>query len=526
MTPFSAPLDDILFSLAHVAGADAVPGWDGDFAAGIAQHFAAFAEAEIAPLDEAGDIHGCRLENGRVRMPDGFADAYRAYAAQGWPGLTAPEDFGGQGLGALMLAVTSEIFSGANQSLQMVTGLVPGAMRTILNFGTDDQKARHIPPLASGETLATMCLTEPGAGSDLSRVRCRAARAGEGWAITGEKIFISGGDQDMSDGILHLVLARTSDEGIKGLSLFLCPSRKADGRRNAIAVTRIEEKMGLHASPTCQLAFDGAEAELIGAEGQGLRAMFTMMNHARLDVALQGVAHAARAHGIAAAYAADRVQGRLPDGGPARLDQHADVRRMIDEIDALALGGGGVVHLAYAAMERGDNPALVEFLTPVAKVICTEGGMRAAELGMQVLGGYGYLREYRLEQRYRDARIAAIYEGANGLHARMLVTRLLKGAEADAFDAFLAAEAPRDSDLPDLWRRARTRLLSLDDATPHGHDFMQLTGAALLDCIWARSEAAAEHHPQPERLTRVVVRAAARGRAFARGHADCLLSAG
>ena len=523
MKPFSAPLDDILFSLDRIAGADTVPGWDAEFAAEIGRHFADFAQAEIAPLDEPGDRQGCVLENGRVRMPNGFGEVYSAYAAQGWPGLTAPEDYGGQGMGAMMLAVTSEIFSGANQSLQMVTGLVPGAVRTILNFGTDDQKARHIPPLAAGERLATMCLTEPGAGSDLARVRCRAEKSGDHWAITGEKIFISGGDQDMSEGILHLVLARTSDDGIKGLSLFLCPSDKADGTRNSVAVTRIEEKMGLHASPTCQLAFEGAEAELIGAEGQGLRAMFTMMNHARMDVALQGVAHAARAHDIAASYAAERLQGRMPDGSPARLDQHADVRRMIEEIDALALGGRGLVHLAYAAMERGDDPALVEFLTPVAKVICTEGGMRAAELGTQVLGGYGYLREYGLEQRYRDARIAAIYEGANGLHGRMLVTRLLKGAEADAFDAFLAAEAPQDSELPELWRRARAHLLSLDDATPHGHDFMQLTGAVLLDCIWARITVAAGDHPDPARLRRVAAGATARGRAFARAHAACIL---
>ena len=294
MKPFTAPLDDILFTLTHVAGADRTPDWDAEMAREIGTHFAAFAEGEIAPLDEPGDRQGCRLENGRVWMPDGFAQVYRSYAEQGWPGLTAPEDHGGQGMGALMLAITSEIFSGANHSLQMVTGLVPGAVRVLTSFGTEGQQARHIPGLASGETLATMCLTEPGAGSDLARIRCRAVQAGDGWQISGEKIFISGGDQDMSARILHLVLARTSDNGVKGLSLFLCPCTRADGTRNAVTVTRIEEKMGLHASPTCQLAFDGAEAELIGAEGQGLAAMFTVMNHARADVALQGVAHSAR----------------------------------------------------------------------------------------------------------------------------------------------------------------------------------------------------------------------------------------
>jgi len=524
MKKFSAPLGDILFCLNHVAGADTVPDWDGDLAAEIAGHFAAFAEGEIAPLDEPGDQQGCRLQDGRVRMPDGYAKLYADYVEQGWPGLTAPEEFGGQGMGAMMLAITSEIFSGANHSLQMVTGLVPGAIRTLMNFGTDAQKARFVPPLASGQTLATMCLTEPGAGSDLARVRCKAQAEGDAWTITGEKIFISGGDQDMSDDILHLVLARTSDDGIRGLSLFLCPCTRADGTRNAVTVTRIEEKMGLHASPTCQLAFDGAEAELIGAEGQGLRAMFTMMNHARADVALQGVAHAARAYDVASTYASERTQGRKADGSPAVLADHADVRRMVDEIDALALGGRAIAHLSFVMMERGDNPALVEFLTPVAKSFCTEAGMRASELGVQVLGGYGYLQEYRLEQTYRDARITAIYEGANGIHARMLATRLLGGAEADAFAAFVAAEGLENDHSFELWRAARTHLSEQEDPTPLAHDFMQLTSAVLLRCLWERISATADNHPDAGRLRRVAAQVSRRAPAFAAAHAACILA--
>ncbi|WP_243612766.1 acyl-CoA dehydrogenase family protein [Shimia aestuarii] len=508
MKPFQAPLDDILFSLIHVAGAPALPEFDAEFTAEIGGHFAAFAEGEIAPLDEPGDLQGCALENGRVRMPDGFGAVYKAYAEQGWPSLTVPEAYGGQGLGALMLAVTSEIFSGANHSLQMVTGLVPGAVRTLLRFGTENQKSRHIPPLASGATLATMCLTEPGAGSDLARVRCRAEETENGWAITGEKIFISGGDQDMSEHILHLVLARTSDNGVKGLSLFLCPSERRDGTRNTVSVTRIEEKMGLHASPTCQLAFDGAEAEIIGAEGQGLMAMFTMMNHARADVALQGVAHAARAHDIASAYAADRVQGRGADGAPVTLDQHADVRRMLDEIDSLALGARAMAHLACVTMEAGDNPDLVEFLTPVAKVYCTEAGMKAADLGIQILGGYGYLREYRVEQTYRDVRITAIYEGANGIHARMLATRLAQGAPADAFDTFLSQEAETSgsgavSSWLEKWRTARQETCDQADPSAGAHAFMLVTIDALLSCLWARIEGAAAQHLDPSRISRV-----------------------
>jgi hypothetical protein len=505
MKPFSAPLDDIFFSLNHVAGASALPDWDADFATEIAQHFAAFAEGEIAPLNEPGDSQGCRLENGRVHMPDGFVGVFKAYAEQGWAGLTVPETFGGQGLNELVLAAVSEIFSGANHSFQMVVSLVPGAVRTLLRFGTDEQKDRYIPSLASGGTLATMCLTEPGAGSDLARVRCKAEREGDSWRITGEKIFISGGDQNISEKILHLVLARTSDDGIKGLSLFLCPSHTVDGARNPVSVTRIEEKMGLHASPTCQLAFDGAQAELIGEEGKGLAAMFTMMNHARTDVALQGVAHAARAFDIASTYAAERLQGRTLDGDPAHLDQHADVRRMLQEIDTLAMGGRAIAHLAFVTIESGDNADLVEFLTPVAKVHCTEAGIRAAELGMQVLGGYGYLKEYHLEQTYRDARITSIYEGANGIHARMLATRLLKSPAADAFEAFVLEEAvhhgaDRISQNLARWQAARASLLAQADPTPQAHEFMKLTADTLLQCIWCRFAANADKHPDPQRI--------------------------
>ncbi|MEN8741548.1 MAG: acyl-CoA dehydrogenase family protein [Phaeobacter gallaeciensis] len=509
MKPFAAPVEDILFTLNHVVGTADLPDWDAEFASEIAGHFAAFAEGEIAPLDEPGDLEGCTLTDGRVAMPAGFKDLYRSYAEQGWPGLTIPEEFGGQGMGAMMLAITSEIFSGANHSMQMVAGLVPGAARTLTRFGTAEQQARYLPSLASGETLATMCLTEPGAGSDLSRVRCRATADGDGWQITGEKIFISGGDQDMSDKVLHLVLARTSDNGIKGLSLFLCPCTRADGSRNAVTVTRIEEKMGLHASPTCQLAFDGAEAELIGAEGQGLMAMFTMMNHARSDVALQGVAHAAHAYDVAASYAAERQQGRGADGQPVTLDGHADVRRMLDEIDAGALGARAIAHLAFVTMEKGDNPDLVEFLTPLAKVSGTEAGIRGAELGVQVLGGYGYLREYRLEQTYRDARITAIYEGANGIHERMLATRLLGTPPAEAFAAFMAAEGKEAEAVAaalEGWNLARKQLLDNPDPTAFAHEFYLLTRDTLLTALWSRVLRAASAHSDPQRLTRVATR--------------------
>lgn len=524
MKPFAAPLSDILFCLNDVAGARQLPDWDADFAREIGEHFAAFAESEIAPLDEPGDREGCRLVDGRVRMPGGFQTVYAQYAENGWSGLTAPETYGGQGLDALMLAITSEIFSGACHSLQMVTGLVPGAVRTLMRFGTEEQKAQYIPLLSSGECLATMCLTEPGAGSDLSRIRCKAVQHADGWAITGEKIFISGGDQDLSDQILHLVLARTGDDSIRGLSLLLCPSEKAENVRNDVSVTRIEEKMGLHASPTCQMTFDNAEAQLIGAPGDGLKAMFTMMNYARFDVALQGAAHAARARDIAGAYAADRIQGRNAKGEDAHLVDHADVRRMLDEMDRLALGGRAMAHLSFVTLETGDKPDLVEFFTPVAKVFCSEAGIRAAEIGIQVLGGYGYLQEYRLEQTYRDARITAIYEGANGIHARALATRLLNAAPAEAFDEFLETEAERNQsddirECHGLWRAARQKLAQLDDPTPFGDSFMKLTTETLLQCIWHRMKDAADGHPEPDRIRRLAEQGVARSTAFAPAYA-------
>ena len=489
MIPFAAPVDDILFSLRDVAGAGALPEWDDDLARDIVRAFADFAEREIAPLDAVGDRQGCRLENGRVRMPDGFAAAYGQLAAMGWQGLSAPEEHGGMGQGPLVAAMVSEVFAGANHAMQMVCNLVPGAIATLHRYGTQAQQDHWVPKLADGTALSTMCLTEPVAGSDLSAIRTRAVRDGEGWALTGEKVFISGGDQDLSEDILHLVLARTGEaEGIRGLSLFLASK---SGAGSTISVTRIEEKLGLHASPTCHMRFDRAPAELIGAEGKGLAAMFTLMNHARIDVAFQGVAHAARAFSIASAYAADRRQGRTAAGTPAVLSDHADVQRMLDTQRALTLGGRAMAHVTLVEMVRGDASALVDFLTPVCKVFCTEAGIRAADLGIQILGGYGYLTEYRISQTWRDARITSIYEGANGIHALATATRGLRvqdGAGPDGFDALIGRLTNRAEVLAlrDRWRNARATVESSDTPAALAHAFMELTGQLFYRAVWAR----------------------------------------
>lgn len=496
MIPFSAPTEDILFSLNHIALADRLEDWDPETSAEILGHFAHFAEGVIAPLNGVGDHIGAQLENGRVRMPDGFADAFAQLAEGGWQGLTAPERFGGMGLSNLIGAGYSEIFSGANHSMQMLCNLVPGAIATLLRYGSDAQQAAWIPKLADGSVLSTMCLTEPGAGSDLSAIRTQASQNGNDWLITGEKIFISGGDQDMSSSILHLVLARTGskEDGLRGLSLFLCTPQ------SGITVSRIEEKMGLHASPTCQMVFDAATAELVGDIGGGLKSMFTLMNHARLDVALQGVAHAARAGQIARAYAADRKQGRDPGGAPARLDSHADVRRMLDHQRILEIGTRAMCHLALAELELGERPALVEFLTPLCKVLGSEAGVQAANLGMQVLGGYGYLEEYGMSQIWRDARITGIYEGANGIHMNSLATRGLRpGGGSDNFSELVKEMSGRRDVGLEAWQALRAQILDTGESGRLAHRFAEMSGTVLARAIWCRiADKAALHPDQPE----------------------------
>ena len=503
MIPFHAPQEDILFSLKHVAQAGSLPCWDEQSATAIVQHFSSLAEQTLAPLNAAGDLQGARLKDGRVIMPDGFEDAYHQLADDGWQGLTAPEEFGGSAVSATIACAVSEIFSGANHALQMICNLVPGAIRTLLEFGSDDQQQAWIPRLSSGEALCTMCLTEPSAGSDLSAIRCAAVCHEGNWSINGEKIFISGGDQNLSHKILHLVLARTGDEaeGIRGLSLFLCPAQAG------VSVLRLEDKLGLHASPTCHLRFDNASAELIGEQGGGLKAMFRLMNHARLDVALQGVAHAARASHIATQYAAGRRQGRTADGRSAMLDQHADVSRMLDEQKRLALGARAMCHIASVELDRGARPALVEFLTPLCKFFSSEAGITSADLGIQVLGGYGYLREYGIEQIWRDARITAIYEGANGIHRRTLVTRGLKDELACQQFADLIGELAQTngSVLRELqnWQHLADRVRGLNDPTTEAYDFAEATARVYFHAVWARIVAVSDQHSNSADLKRL-----------------------
>ncbi len=512
MIDYRSPVADILFALRHGARAQRLPHWDDELAAEVLTQAGRFVDEVIAPLDVVGDETHARLEGGRVKMPPAFVAAYRRFADGGWPGLAVPEEHGGQGLPHVLASCLSEMLSGACISYQMVLSLAQGAQRTLATNGSATQKATWLPRLAGGEWLASMCLTEPQAGSDLGLVRTVAMPQADGsWRITGSKIFISGGDQDMTGKVVHLVLARTPDAppGVKGLALFLCPSEFDDGRRNAVQVVRLEDKMGMHASPTCQMAFDAAHAEIVGAPGEGLARMFTMMNAERLDVAVQGVGLADVAAQRARAYAMQRRQGRVPgEKETAVIVRHADVRRMLLQQLALALGSRALVLDTIVELDLGERPALLEFLTPVCKAFATDAAMTAADLAIQIHGGYGFLREYRVEQIVRDGRITRIYEGTNGIQAMTLAGRCLQldgGAAARAFAAWAedaAAAAPAETAaalraaLAD-WTRAADAVAARRDPGPVADAFMRLTGLVALGAAWARLEAAADQAPEP-----------------------------
>ena len=514
MIDYQAPLPDILFAIEHAAGAGRLDGWDPETAAEVLGHAARFVDQMIAPLDPVGDHQGVATVQGRAVMPQAFKDAYAAFREAGWPALAADPDHGGQGLPHILAGVVSEMLSGACVSYQMVLSLAQGAMRTIQLNGTDDQKARYLPKLASGEWLATMCLTEPTAGSDLGQARTTATPTADGWSITGGKIFISGGDQDLTDNIVHLVLARTGEpgSGIKGLSLFIAPAVLADGTRNAISLVRMEEKMGMHASPTCQLAFDGAWAEIVGQPGEGLARMFTMMNFERIEVALQGVGLADVALQRSLAYAAGRRQGRAPGHvGAAPITAHDDVRRMLMTQMALTLGCRAMTYRALVELELDDRSPLVDFLTPVAKAFCTDAAIAAAQAAIQVHGGYGYLTEYRVEQILRDARITQIYEGTNGIHAMTLAGRLLKldggrcrqAFAADVESALAGASGALSETLAEaygLWTWASERVSQVAHVGTVADPYLRLTGLVAFGAAWARLQAARDFAPDPARI--------------------------
>ncbi len=460
---YTAPISEQLFVLKHITGieelaaherfADASP----DMVEAIVGGIGEFAAEEFYPLRRIGDMVGARLIDGQVVMPEGFVDAYKAYVANGWGSINAPADFGGQGLPFSLATVALDSLGAANMAFALCPILSVGSIEAINHHGSDAQKAMFLPKLSTGEWTGTMNLTEPQAGSDVGALKSTATPRGDGtYQIKGQKIYISFGDHDMAGNIVHLVLARTPDAppGTKGISLFLVPKYRVNadgsmGERNDAKVVSIEHKMGINASPTCVLAF-GEEGdcigELIGPEFGGMRAMFTMMNNARLNVGLEGVQIAEAATQKAVAFARDRVQSSRA-GGTSRdsvaIIEHPDVRRMLMRMKA---GTQAIRALLYCASGYVDRAALgiegaqemVDLLTPLAKTYGTDMGSEIASLGIQVHGGMGFIEETGAAQLYRDIRIAAIYEGTNGIQAADLVGRKLGMRGGDSVREHLA----------------------------------------------------------------------------------------
>ena len=472
---FSAPVAEQNFVLKHIVGidtlaqherfADATP----DMVQAIVEGIGAFAEGEFAPLNRIGDTVGARLIDGKVVMPDGFVAAYKSYVANGWGSINAPAEFGGQGLPFSLATVALDSLGAANMAFALCPILSVGAIEAINHHGTDRQKELFLPKLSTGAYSGTMNLTEPQAGSDVGALKSTATPRGDGtYHIKGTKIYISFGDHDMAENIIHLVLARTPDgpAGTKGISLFLVPKYQvtADGRidkANDIKVVSIEHKMGINASPTCVLAFgeeDECIGELIGPEFGGMRAMFTMMNNARLNVGLQGVQIAEAATQKAIWFARERIQSAKA-GGPSResvaIVEHPDVRRMLMRMKAGTQAIRALLYLASGHVDRatlGEAGAqdMVDLLTPLAKTYGTDMGSEIASLGIQVHGGMGFVEETGAAQYYRDIRIAAIYEGTNGIQAADLVGRKLAMQGGAAIRNHLGAIAADALDYPGL----------------------------------------------------------------------------
>ncbi|MHB2166036.1 acyl-CoA dehydrogenase [Alsobacter sp. R-9] len=452
---YDPPVEDMLFTLREVAGLDRLiadglaPELEDGMADAILGEAAKFAADVLAPLNRVGDKVGSVFRDGAVTTPPGWREAYTSWTAAGWNGLTADPAFGGQGLPHLVQAACSEMWNAAAFAFALGPLLTAGAIEALSTHGSPDLQRVYLPKLVSGEWTGTMNLTEPQAGSDLNALRTRAERAGDGtYRIFGQKIFITYGEHDLTDNILHLVLARLPDAppGTRGISLFLVPKVLVNpdgtlGARNDVRCHSVEHKMGIHASPTCTMIYGdagGAVGYLIGAENRGLACMFTMMNAARLGVGLEGVAIAERAYQQALAFASERRQGRAPGAtgeGMSAIIDHPDVRRMLLVMRAQTRAARAICYMTAEALDRAhretdpdrrkawaDRAAL---LTPVAKAYSTDIGIEVASLGVQVHGGMGYIEETGAAQHLRDARIAAIYEGTNGIQAIDLVTRKL-----------------------------------------------------------------------------------------------------
>ena len=465
---YTAPVAEqrfVLDTIADIAGLSILPGFDGaspDMVEAILTEAGKLAGDVFAPLNAVGDKAGAKLADNAVTLPPGFAAAYRQYVDGGWASLGAHPDHGGQGLPFVLASAVQEQLTSANMAFSLCMMLSQGAIEALQAHASPELQATYLTKLVTGEWTGTMNLTEPQAGSDVGALRTRAEAVGDGtYRIAGTKIFITWGEHDCAPNIVHLVLARLPDAppGTKGISLFLCPKFLPDGTRNDLRAVGVEHKLGIHASPTCTMAF-GESGQcvgwLVGAEGAGMKAMFTMMNHARINVGLQGVAIAERAYQGAVAFATQRVQSAKfgAGGAPVRIIEHADVRRMLMTMKATTEAARALTYYTAAAVDRAHAAAdpgaagLADLLTPVTKAYCTDIGVELSSLAVQVFGGMGFIEETGAAQHLRDARIAPIYEGTNGIQALDLVGRKLQTDGGAHWKALFAAIRQDVRDLP------------------------------------------------------------------------------
>ena len=540
---YTAPLDDSLFILERVIRWDRLfdlPAYrhaDSDLAGAALTEGAKFCEQVLGPINAIGDEQGSVLQAGRVKTPDGFREAYREFTAAGWPGLDMPEEYGGQQLPLTVQVAFAEMMNGACLSFAMLPLMLRAGSRLLIDHADEELKQRVVPKLVSGEWGATICITEAQAGSDVGRIRTLARPEADGsYRLSGTKIFITYGDQDFTEQIIHLVLARTPDAppGTRGIGLFLVPGILFDsGQTNGVRVERLEKKMGLKASPTCVLNLEDATGYRIGEQNRGLNAMFTMVNLMRLEVSVQGPAIGAAATAKALEYARERPQGGPPDAGAVRIMEHADVRRMLLIMHCRNMAMRALVFEAASNLDIAQNGTdederrqalqLAEYLLPVCKACGSEAGFEVASLAVQVFGGHGYITESGVEQYVRDVRVAAIYEGTNGIQALDLVTRKLlrdQGARfrilADRITATLAGTGTAEQ-TAQIHQATQTGLAVLERSTQFvlqlagegrqrdmefiAKDYCQLTGLVAGAWMWLRIARAGADADQDDLLS-------------------------